>query len=176
MRRTLWIIPVLLLSAAFGAPNVLADSLFTYTYTYTLSDGSTFSFTTVPLDPTVALGTPETGITTSSFTGFYAGTVLVRYELDGSSIFVPGANLLTEVTGGPLSGPPEDFFLASDYTTAGTYDGACVANCVSGPVKDTLTVTAVPTPEPSTCGLMLLGVGLLLVMRKSIAPGHQQAT
>jgi hypothetical protein len=170
MRKAFLIIPALLLLGAIGAPNALANTLFTYTYTYSLADGSTFSFTTVPLDPAVALGAPETGITTDSFTGFYSGTVLVIYALDGSSPLVPGANLLTQVTGGPLIGPPEDFFSPSDYTTPGTYNGQCVANCPAA-VIDTLTVTPAQTPEPSTYGIMLLGVGLLFVMRKHIGEG-----
>jgi PEP-CTERM motif len=170
MLKSLWILPVLLLFAAIGASNAQADPMFTYTYTYAPVAGSTFSFTTVALDPAVALGTPEAGIITSSFTGSYSGTVLVAYVLDGSSPLVPGANLLTQVTGGPFLGPPEDFFSPSDYTTAGTYVGACVANCpVSNPVTDTLTVT--PVPEPSTSGLMMLGIGLVLVMRKRLAKG-----
>ncbi len=174
MRKSLWIILLLILIAAIGPPNALADS-FTYTYTYTPVAGSTFSFTTVPLDPAVALGTPQTGITTASFTGFYAGTVLVAYELDGSSPLAPGANLLIQVTGGPLLGPPENFFSPSDYTIAGTYDGACADNCpVSSPVTDTLTVT--PVPEPSTGGLMMLGIGLVLVMRKRLAQGLSPAS
>lgn len=175
MLKSLWIVAVLLLFAAIGGSNAQADTLFTYTYTYTPVPGSTFSFTTVALDPAVALGTPQTGIITSSFTGFYSGTVLVAYELDGSTPLAPGANLLTQVTGGPLLGPPEDFFSPSDYTTAGTYVGACADNCpVGSPVTDTLTVT--PTPEPSTCGLMMLGIGLVLVMRKRLAQGLSLAS
>jgi len=168
MPKSLSIIPVLLLFLAIGTPNALADT-FTYTFTYTSVAGSTFSFTTVPLDPAVALGTPQTAITTDSFTGFYAGTVLVVYELDGSNPLAPGANLLTGVTGGPSLGPPEGFFSPSDYTAAGTYSGVCADNCpVDTPVTDTLTVTLVQTPEPSTGGIMMVGFGLVLLTRKRL--------
>jgi hypothetical protein len=168
MRKCLWIIPVLLLFAAICAPNALADTLFTYTYTYTPVAGSTFSFTTVPLDPAL-LGTFQgvTTITAETLTGNYSANVLVGYVLDGSNPGAPGANLLTQTTGGIA--PPEDFFSPSDYTTAGTYNGNCADNCFTGPITDTLTVTLVQTPEPSTYGLMLLGVGFLLVMRRRFA-------
>jgi hypothetical protein len=49
----------------------------------------------------------------------------------------------------------------SDYDIPGTYKGG---------LDDTLVVTDVPTPEPSTFGLMLLGLGFVLAMRKRIAP------
>ncbi len=164
MRRTLWIIPVLLLIAAVGATNALADTLFTYTYLFTPVAGSTFSFTTVALNPAL-LGTEQfcpAACAAVSLTGNYSANVLVGYVLDGSSPQVPGANLLTQTTGGIP--PPEDFFSPSDYTTAGTYSGACVANCFNNPVTDTLTVTAVQTPEPSTYGFTLIGIGLIGLM------------
>jgi hypothetical protein len=54
----------------------------------------------------------------------------------------------------------------SDYDTPGTYTGG---------LDDTLVVTAVPTPEPSTVGLMLLGIGFVLAIRKRVAPSQRQA-
>jgi hypothetical protein len=59
-----------------------------------------------------------------------------------------------------------DGFALTDYSTPGTY--------VSG--SDTLVVTAaVAAPEPSSVALMLLGVGLVFVMRKRNSQGHQLA-
>jgi hypothetical protein len=84
-------------------------------------------------------------------TGNYSANVLVGYELDGSSPLAPGANLLTETTGGIV--PPQDYFAPSDYTTM-AYIGDL------GGVTDTLTVSAVSTPESSRSGLMLLGIAL----------------
>ena len=169
MRKSLWIIPGLLLFASMGTPTAHADSMYTYKFTYSLSDGSTFSFTTEALDPTVALGTPENASTTTAetFSGYFSGTSLVLYELDGSSSMVPLANLLTQVTSGPVGGPPEVYFSPSDYSAAGTYAGSCEYNCETSVTTDSLIVTA--TPEPSTGGFMMLGIGLLLLMRKRIA-------
>ena len=82
---------------------------------------------------------------------------------------------MIEVTDGPLLGPPESFFSPSDYTSAGTYYGTRIANCVSR-ATDILTVTFVPTPEPSTCGLMLAGIGFPLVMRKRLTQDLQQSS
>jgi PEP-CTERM motif len=180
MRKSLWIIPVLLLFATIGAPAAHADSMYTYMFTYQLSDGSTFSFTTQALDPTVALGTLEntSTITAQTFSGFFSGTSLLFYDLDGSNSLVPLANLLIQVSGGPLIGPPEVYFSPSDYSAPGTYAGTCEYDCESNATTDSLIVTAVPTPEPSTGVLtMLLGIGLaLVVMRKRIPQGFRQAT
>jgi hypothetical protein len=164
-KEKMWIIPILLLLfASFGAPTTRADSMYTYMFTYELSNGSTFSFTTEALDPTTALGNPENASTTTAetFSGYFSGTSFVSYELDGSNSIVPLANLLTDVTGGPIGGPPEVYFSPSDYSAAGMYAGTCEYNCETSATTDSLIVTA--TPEPSTGGLVMLGIGLMGLM------------
>ena len=44
------------------------------------------------------------------------------------------------------------------------------------PPDGTVTFPAVTTPEPSSAGLMLLGVGLVLLMRKRIGQRLPQAS
>ena len=59
-----------------------------------------------------------------------------------------------------------DPWTASDYTTPGAHALLC------GAAACTLTVVqAVTIPEPSTAGLILIGIGSVWVMRKRMAQG-----
>jgi hypothetical protein len=170
MRKSLWIVLVLLLIAAIGAPNASADTLFRYAYTLsnTLTQTPyTISWTTEPI-PVVTMDTilGTAALAAASCTGSFVGCSITSVELDAGN----AGNQVTYASFGNDLGV--DGFPLADYSIAGTYTAT---NQVGSP--DTLVVTAVQTPEPPTVGLMLIGLGwLVLMMRKRIARGLPQAT
>jgi PEP-CTERM motif-containing protein len=169
MRKPLWTIPVLLLFAAIGAPNAHADTLYTYTFT-SYGPGVNnivLSWTTEPIIA-VTGDTPLTAgqLTSASLTGtvLYPATIL-SVDLDDSGL----GDQETVLSDGILLG--QDNFAIGDYSEAGAY--------ISQPAPDevdVLTVSAIQTPEPSTGALMLIGIGIMLLMRKRIALCLPQAT
>lgn len=173
MRKCLGIMPVLLLFAAIGASNAQADTLFTYTYTNT----NAYSWTTEPI-PVVTAPTTLTAaeLTATSLFFNYTGCVITQVVLDqgtfGGITFQPGGqetDFVSSTCGGTQGSYVADQFAIADYGSPGTYIGATS--------QSTLVVNTVQTPEPSTGGLMLIGIGLVFVMRKRIGQGlHQQAT
>jgi PEP-CTERM motif len=154
------------LLVAIGAPNAYADS-FTYTYTDT-DDG--ISWTTAAISAvTMETSVPGADLTASSNSGFTTGCVTSSVVLDSlggggtSTLFFSGCNFAGEIQS-------DDGFALSDYSTPGTYVSPNFAH-------DTLVVTAaVAAPEPSSVALMLLGVGLVFVMRKRVGQGLPQAS
>ena len=163
MRKSLWITLAVLL-VAIGAPLAHADS-FTYTYTDT-DDGiswTTAAISAVTMETTV----PSADLTASSNSGITAGCVTSSVVLDlqgsgGTATFFSGCNFSAIGSG--------DGFALTDYSTPGTYVSPNFAH-------DTLVVTAaVAAPEPSSVALMLLGVGLVFVMRKRVGQGLPQAS
>jgi hypothetical protein len=167
MRKSLWIMLAVLL-VAIGAPNAHADS-FTYTYTGTApSFGFDYSWTTEAISGvTMQTTVPAADLTATSTSGI-TGCVITSVILNASGLGNNNTNLggcfLLEVFG-------NDLFAPSDYITPGTYVGNSVVT------KSTMTVTrAVAMPEPSSVALMLLGVGLVFVMRKRIGQSLPQAS
>ena len=164
MRKSLWITLAVLL-VAIGAPLAHADS-FTYTYTDT-DDG--ISWTTAAISAvTMETSVPGADLTASSNSGVLLGCVTSSVVLDSlggggtSTLFFSGCNFAGEIQS-------DDGFALSDYSTPGTY---------VSPVLDTLVVTSAvaAAPEPSSVALMLLGVGLVFVMRKRIGQRLPQAS
>jgi hypothetical protein len=167
MRESLWIVPVLSLFAAIGAPAARADS-FTYSYTWS-SPSAGISFTTAPIaGVTMATTVPAADLTAATSSGSWAGCATASVVLDqggqgGTELHLNGSSC------GVLTVEIFDSYAQSDYTTPGTYTDAST--------KSTLVVTDVSaTPEPSSLALMLVGIGFLLVMWKRLAQGPQQAT
>ena len=162
MRKSLWITLAVLL-VAIGAPLAHADS-FTYTYTDT-ADG--VSWTTAAISAvTMETSVPGADLTASSNSGVFMGCVTASVILDRG-----GIGGTTTIFSGTCPAPiihNIDGFALTDYSTPGTYFGS---------PGDTLVVTAaVAAPEPSSVALMLLGVGLVFVMRKRIGQRLPQAS
>jgi hypothetical protein len=165
MRKSMWIMLAVLL-VAIGAPNVHADS-FTYTYTDTVGDD--FSWTTAAISAvTMQTIVPAADLTATSTSGPTAGCVTSSVVLDG------GGSGITETffSGCSTNGIENaDGFALADYSTPGTYFGVGLGTMVV-----TAAAAAVAAPEPSSVALMLLGVGLVFVMRKRIGQDLPQAS
>lgn len=158
--RTSLLVMLVVMVVAVGAPNAHADS-FTYTYTDTV-DGVSWTTAAIPA-VTTETTVLAADLTSTSNTGLVAGCVTTGVILDDNN----EGNTETFLSGClPISN--FDSFALADYSTPGTYDST-----IAG---DSLVVTAVATPEPSTIALMLLGVGLVFVLRKRNSRGHQLAT
>jgi len=190
MRKSLWLVAVVLLSAAICAPIAHADSMFVYTYTLT-SPGYDLTWTTQPVAAvTGATIIPAADLASYSVTGSaWSGYSLFSGDLD-IPVVVGGQGVQdTEFTVAPSLCPncflssifnPNEALPLSDYSTPGTYTSTgtiqimdyvcCGASFVTG--TDILTVSpVVATPEPSSAVLMVPGILLLLfvVMRKRFA-------
>jgi hypothetical protein len=173
MRETLWVVSVLFLLMTIGAPNAHADSITNGTINFTVSSGSPAPTGSFSFDNT-----------TNAFTS-------VEVEWDGGGfLFSPlfGIVVPPTTTSGSWSaaGPsvtfnqfgPAIFALFIGPTTLSTFSPSAFTdftdpNAIAG---GTFTLTSVATPEPSSVALMLLGVGLVFVMRKRIGRGLPQAS
>jgi hypothetical protein len=187
MRKSLWIVPVLLI-AAIGAPNAIADTLTSYTITFTgtgiLPTSGSFTYdstvpnftnfvvvwSSVPIDLTAsanapAIGTPLNSCFTSSSGASATFSLLTNCATD------PNAGWFALNT----TGTPE--FVFEDCTVPATEcpnseltDISAIIPGVYIPLFSAggyggFTVSAVP--EPGTLSLTLLGILLLVVvMRK----------
>jgi hypothetical protein len=166
MRKSLWF-TLGFLFVAIGAPNAHADTLYTYTFTDNNPNFPTFAntWTTRP----IAAVTAETDIAAANLASYSAtgsyweGMGLSKVILDYAGI---GAQDIFSPLGIDLI--QADYFALGEYSTPGTY--------TSSNTGDTLSVSAIQTPEPSTVALMLAGIGFLLVMRKRIGQGLPQAS
>jgi hypothetical protein len=145
-----------LLSVAIGAPSALADS-FTYTYTDTQHG---ITWTTKPISTvTTETFVAAADLTATSTSGPSAGCAIFSVLLNYSGI---GGTETTTFCGGAIIGIISfDEFTLTDYGIAGTYQSPSPLH-----PSDTLVVTAAAAPEPGSVGLMLLGIGLMVVMRK----------
>lgn len=170
MRKT-WCSILGVLVLALGAPSARADTLYTYTYTFTVGPYE-LTFTTVP----IAAVTAQTylspaDIASYALTGSYwAGTELSSADLDSGDL--PGAIAVYSTGNHAISGGAGEGFTLADYAIPGTY----AYGTPTYPQENILTVTAVATPEPATLGLILIGTGLVFVMRKRVALHPPQST
>jgi hypothetical protein len=150
MRKALWVIPVLLLLAAIGAPDARADAV------------------AINLAALIAGPPLQFQITAQAATDGFAFFNLLTLTNASFSVpsFTPNTTspVLVIITKSDQSQPFSATFQAvdavGDRTTASVSDAGLM----------------VATPEPGTLSLMLIGVGLVLVMRKRIAQGLPQAT
>jgi hypothetical protein len=172
MRKSLWIIAVLLLFAAIGAPNARADTMDAYTYTIAFGSTIEWTWTTFPLAPV----TGPTTILATALASYSPAETACSVSNPFTSVTLDlgfglqGAIETTCAIGGAV---PSGSWTLAEYSTPGTYP----RSCSGGFGTCTLTVVqATATPEPATVGLILLGMGLVFVMRKRMAQGLPPAT
>ena len=180
MRKSLWVIA--LLFGAIVAPNARADGV-DYTITFTTTSGTpdgtgSFTYTAGTFSDFIVTWDRATFQFTAVANGWTGGTVTGCTS--GGGFF----SYLTENCGGTWS--------ASDLVDVGPrgrgpeiqgfqfYGGGIIATDIrffsalqpNAQASGTFTTTLVPTPEPGTFGLMLLGLGLVVMPRKRIAYGR----
>lgn len=169
MRKSLWIIPLVLLFGSIGAPNAHADS---FTFAVTGAYSGTGTFTTNPLSGGTYLITEITGT-------FDGSAITSLISLGG---FMANDNLLYPSI--PfLDGSGVSFTLADgndvnvcSFVGTECFDStlAFVGTTAIGEVS--LSVSPTATPEPSSIALMLAGIGLLLMTQKRICQRLPQAS
>jgi len=166
MRKALWVVALLLFAAI--APAAHADTI---TYSYVAGAQS------------VLAGTTFTIVSPGGFLSY--GATLIT-PTTASDVFYDGADI------GPITGV--EFLDSTDICLDGSCGSLDLAS-VGGPYAigtpgvytlniiqfggpGTLTITDTPsaTPEPAPVGLMPLGVGLVLVLRKKLGQGLHPAS
>jgi PEP-CTERM motif len=150
MRKSLWIMLAVLL-VAIGAPSAHADS---YTPIFTTTGCSGTCALPTALDVTF----PSPATIDVTYVGFFTETVSIPGGPGDTYGWI--ANVERAVF---------DFEL-SDGSLPTCNGGIAQTSC------GTLTFAAVSAPEPSSVALMLLGVGLVFVMRKRIGQRLPQAS
>lgn len=170
MRKSIWIM-LTLMFVAIAAPNAHADSV-NMTFSGVLSGTATLTVT--PESGGTFLITSITGSLTSPVTGAISLIVPPNFFDDDNNIIDSLSSFSGDVAFSDAFG--DEWLL---YTRGGNtfVDGtACqfLTGCNTiGAETVTLSspVTTAPTPEPGTIALMLLGVGVLFVMRKRLGRG-----
>lgn len=160
MRKSLWIVPLLLLFAAFVASNARADM---YTPVFTCSGTCTVA---PPTAPDVSFPSPAI-----SETWFVVGVYVPPI-----SLILPAADSPTDTytwsnTNDILATPPFVSLTITDMTTGAVTSITETYNVSFARFTDSGNLTFTLVPEPGTVSLMLSGIGLVLVMRKRIAEG-----
>jgi hypothetical protein len=171
--KTVGAVLCLAFALCFVAPNAHADS---FTYTFTSIDKSigcsvdpsncgSYSWTTEAI-PAVTSETTLTAaqLTSTTLVGALAGCSFSSIILDLNGLGAQSG--FTSCAGFQNN----DGFSLADYGTSGTYTATLIKR------TDTLVVTKVQTPEPSSLALMLSGVGLVFGMRKRWWAGLRQAS
>lgn len=151
MRKSFWIIP--LLFAAIAAPNARAD-------TSTLAVGFTVTAGNFPNPPVI--GTIQydtlTGVI-SPFTVTWDSTQFLFPAITDTTLLTDSITWQATASNGVFVFTDNNLGATDSMTTfPGSYANS--NDIASG------NVTLVQTPEPATFGLMLLGIGSLLGMRK----------
>ena len=160
MRKTIWMILALLLGAIV-APRVRADSV-TFTCTPDCPVG-----VAVPTAPNVTFPSPALVI---SFDNQTLDLTLPSQDLDTDTYtWFTSNNLFI------ISDTNQVFDLGANVAddSGGNVVGDAVVEDMGGTL--TFTSSAVPSPEPGTITLMLVGMGLVLLMRKRFARGLPRA-
>lgn len=163
MRKSLWIMLAVMV-VAVGAPNAHADS-FTYDFTSTTA-GATGSVEFTESSILTSL-TTISSFTSDTFSNLLSLTIAP--ESGESCGFLAGGPCIGATF--PFGGGTLTAFytFSSNLTSTGTYD-------TNGSNSGTLVISEVSTaPEPSSVALMLLGVGLVFLLRKRNSRGHQLA-
>jgi hypothetical protein len=179
MRKSLWIV-LSVLAVTIAAPIAHADTVFTVTGSF---DNGAILSGTATIDTSAGLVTAFDLSTAGAFVSGPYTTVdpgqgpflgifnyLVSSTLPASSIdlLFPTSNLVGYAGGS----------LCSDIVTV----NCTFVSFLNFPSGLDIILTSgsltpqVTTPEPSSVGLMLLGVGLVFAMRKRIAPGLSRAS
>ena len=176
MRKSLWIILTVLV-VAIAAPIAHADSVFTVTGSF---DNGAILSGTATINTSTGLVTALDLSTTGAFVsgpyttvdpgqGPFFGDYIVSSTLSNSSIdlLFPPPGSLVGYAGGSLCSDIDSCFFISALNIA----PFSIFPLTSGSLTPQVT-----TPEPSSVALMLLGIGLLLLLRKRNSRGHQLAT
>ena len=155
MRKTLWIISVLLLISAIGAQRAHADS-----FTYSFVGAGALS------------GTNFTVVDTS-------GPALFGSNL-ASFLASPSDLILSGIDEGPITlisiQTTTDMFIGSNITFGHATILTFFNPSVVGTYQTDAGILTVAAPEPSSVVLMLIGIALVLLLRKRNSRGHQLAT
>jgi PEP-CTERM motif len=167
MRKSLWIMLAILL-VAIGAPSVRADSV----YAITFYDGFGAGHPTVVGSNLLDYNSTSMEFTTISLQVSYDGlTITLENDSAGgvpiSSHFIWFADTPNRLISFSYICPCDPF----DYLHI--YSATIPETIQYG--KGDVSLTA-QTPEPSSVALMLLGLGLVLLLRKLNTRGHQLAT
>ena len=158
MKKLLCLVPVVMLFAVIGTPNARADS---YDATFTCSS----CFATPEIPSGVTFPTPTTftitygPITFSDFILSAPDAPTDTYEWSTAGFQCCASN----------DNPPinsQEFYITDEtdgVTSTGTWEGTQLGN---GNGSLTFSPASAATPEPAPVFLMLLGVGLMFLMRK----------
>ena len=180
MRKTLSIIPVLLLFTAIGGPCAHADTL--YTATFTCDPSITCS--SLPTAPDVSFPSPTT--ITVTWNGLVFPILLpspVSPTDSGGILWFASWPVIPPPNPGCVPAPSPSVcdasFLIRDFVAltdaSYTLHNLPPPGPLSTVFQDSGTLTFTAVPEPSSVALMLAGIGFLLVMRRRIGHGFQQA-
>ena len=163
MRKMMWMILALLLGAVV-APCVRADSV---TFTCTAE-----CLAAVPTAPDVTFPSPALVI---SFDNQTLDLTLPSYDLDTDTYTWFTSNNFFIISD---TSQTSEFDLGGDVAddSGGNNPGDAVVEDMGGNLSFNNTTPPVSTPEPGTVTLMLVGIGLVLVMRKRIGLRHSQGT
>lgn len=176
MRKSIWIMFMLMLTA-IAAPNVHADSV-NVTFSGVLSGTATLTVT--PESGGTFLVTGITGSLTSPTSSAISSILAIDTFDDNTNIIGSLSSFSGDVAFSDAFG--DEWLL---YTSGGNtfVDGtACefLTGCNTiGAETVTLSssiITTSATPEPGTIALMLLGVGVLFVMRRRMGLGLTQVS
>jgi hypothetical protein len=195
IRKSLWIIlPALF--AAIGAPTVVRANSITYNINQTVGIGSIAG--TITTDGTI--GTLATANIVGWSLTLNDGTTTIGLIPSDSITAIIGSDLTASVTDLTFNFSGGDYgqLVFADTSVGSGYGVVCFEdpnqNC--GGVYNRVVlynlgldglapniglfgnqvIATVATPEPGTVGLVLIGIGLMLVMRKRIAQSLPQAT
>lgn len=175
MRKSLWII-VVVLFVAIAAPNAHADSSTDGTITFTVSSGGPIATGSFVFDDTTDTLTSYTvtwdGVL-FNFQPLLASIPVTLTELEDSGTWCGVASSATPPDG--CFGPGEMTLSTLTYLVANTGIGVYTINSAVAEGSYVVTATTV-APEPSSVALMLLGVGLVFVIRKRIGRDLPQAS
>ena len=169
MRKTLWIIPSLILFAAIAAPNASADSMAGCEPT-TKTGGTLVLGDKKPLTDEATLGSlcPFKGTLTFTVMGpdiFEPMKIPLLDPTTGKPAIIDGPGTFS--VKGPIPDVTGEFKWFAIYTPTDPKNG--------GPFKSKAEIQEVKkklaVPEPAPDALMLAGIGFLLVMRKRCASG-----
>ena len=166
IRKSCWMILVALLAVAIAAPNGYADN-----YTITFTGGFVDNSATCAIYQTPCFAVPSLGL-------LDVGTVIDDSGF-GESVWIFCFCESLRTTSTPQNDAyswfidfQDDVFGFEDDTTKDGEAGFLAFGQGFGPPDSGtayVTDTSLPTPEPPSIVLTLVGIGLLVVMRKRIA-------
>ena len=194
MRKSLWMIPVVLLFTALGSPSAHANTIACGSATCVTSGGYVTEIVGLTIDGTlynVTFGAyDDTTFATNGEAGDAASDIVAALGTEGivgASFYLTyyqffgvdsGSGLLD--LGQRYDVPPTSMWISGGTYPIATYDAIISSGDYGGGLFfAAFSPASVSTPEPGTFMLTLTGVGLLglmVVMRKRKALGLAQAT